>query len=82
MRVVHPMEVLQDGHLMIDETVHQIFSERPQHHSTQRRKPPVRVKDKAAALDIQEQQSTNNERVDIQLGIVTDLGMVHVLTTI
>ena len=74
--VVHPMEVPEDWSLMVDETMHKIFSERPKHGSTCRCEPPARVQSNAAAVNIIEQQSTDNDRVNKQLGVVTDPGLV------
>jgi len=74
--VVHPMEVPEDWYLMVDETMHEIFSERPKHGTTCRCEPPARVQSNAAAVDIIEQQSSDNERVNKQLGVVTDPGLV------
>src|SRR5579871_4387046 len=79
--MVHPMQLPEDRHLMVDETMHQIFNERPEHHSAHSREPQTWVQGKGAAVDIVEQQSTDNEWIDIQLGIVTDLGTVHAHTT-
>jgi len=75
-RVVHPMELLQARYLMVDETMRQIFRERPKHRSTRRSDPPMQVQSRAAALDVKEQQSTDNDRIEKQLGVVTDLGIV------
>src|ERR1700758_4158705 len=40
-RMVHPMELPKNRHLVVDETMHQIFSERPKHCSTQSSERPT-----------------------------------------
>jgi hypothetical protein len=78
-RVVHPMEFPDDSYLMVDETMQEIFNERPQYRSTHKGQPPARVQSEAPAVELIEQQSDDNERVEKEVGIVTDLGLAHPL---
>jgi hypothetical protein len=80
MRVVHPMELPNDSYLMVDETMQQIFNKRPQYRSTHKSEPPAGVQNKAPAIEIIEQQSADNDRVEKEVGIVTDLGLIHPLS--
>jgi hypothetical protein len=63
-RVVPPMEVPDDSYLMVDETMQQIFSKRPQYRSTHKSKPPARVQGEVPAAELVEQQTADNERVE------------------
>jgi hypothetical protein len=38
------------------------------------------VQSKAPAVEIIEQQSADNDRVEKEVGIVTDLGLIHLLS--
>ena len=55
MGVVHEMKFFQERHLMVDETMHQIFGEGPKHRSAPGSKPPARVQGKAAEVDFIEE---------------------------
>jgi hypothetical protein len=73
------MELPDDSYLMVDETMQEIFNERPQYRSTHKGQPPARVQSEAPAVELIEQQSDDNERVEKEVGIVTDLGLAHPL---
>ena len=79
--MVHAVELLQDRDFMVDEPVHQIFGERPEHRATQGGEEPTRVQGKAVALDIVKQKAGHDDRVDEQLGVVTDFALIHVVPT-